>query len=408
MVLLLKPVPLRSNKSIRTLSTSQIDRSALRVPVPKTITAVSVFFFIQGVVFGSWASRIPDLKQHLNLGDGALGTILFMLPMGQLTMMPFSGRIVTRFGSRNVLRVALMGYSFILLLIGLVQEAWQLPVCLYLFGLIGNLCNISVNTQGVNAESIHDKRVFTTFHGLWSLGGFTGALVGWLMIRYEISPALHFPFITLFVWVNDFIFQRNLIPRQAVSAVIPKYRFRLPEGQLLLLGLIAFCSMSVEGCMFDWTGVYFRQVVLADARYVSAGYAAFMITMSVGRFMGDGMSARFGRKNWVMISGVLISLGIGLTVLVPSILPAVIGCMLTGIGVSSIIPLMYSTAGKDPNIASGIAIASVAGIGYLGFLLGPPIIGHIAEAVGLRYSFALMGTGGLIIIWLVRKVQALV
>ncbi len=390
------------------MSTSQIDRSALRVPVPKIVTAVSVFFYIQGVVFGSWASRIPDLKDQLNLSDGALGTILFMLPMGQLTMMPFSGRIVTRFGSRNVLRVALMGYSFILLLIGQVEAAWQLPVCLYLFGLVGNLCNISVNTQGVNTETIHNRPVFSTFHGLWSLGGFTGALIGWLMIRYQINPSMHFPFITLFVWVNDFIFQRNLIPRQAVSTVIPKYRFRLPQGQLLLLGLIAFCCMSVEGCMFDWTGVYFRQVVLADARYVSAGYAAFMITMSAGRFMGDGMSTRFGRKNWVMISGVLISFGIGLTVLMPFVIPAVIGCILTGIGVSSIIPLMYSTAGKDPNIASGIAIASVAGIGYLGFLLGPPIIGHIAEAVGLRYSFALMGTGGIIIIWLVRKVQTLV
>ena len=366
-----------------------------------------MFFYIQGVVFGSWASRIPDLKDQLHLGEGALGTILFLLPMGQLTMMPFSGRIVTRFGSRNVLRVALMGYSFILLLIGQVQSAWQLSLCLYLFGLIGNLCNISVNTQGVNAETIHHKPVFSTFHGLWSLGGFTGALVGWLMIRYQVSPSTHFPFITLFVWVNDYIFQRNLIPRQAVSTVIPKYRFRLPQGQLLLLGLIAFCCMSVEGCMFDWTGVYFRQVVLADERFVSAGYAAFMITMSAGRFMGDRMSVRFGRKRWVMISGVLITLGIGLTVLMPSIVPAVIGCMLTGIGVSSIIPLMYSTAGKDTQIASGIAIASVAGIGYLGFLLGPPIIGHIAEAVGLRYSFALMGMGGIAILWLVRKVRAL-
>jgi len=389
------------------LSHSQINTSALRVPVQKTITSVGVFFYIQGVVFGSWASRIPDLKDQLHLGEGALGTILFLLPMGQLTMMPFSGRIVTRFGSRNVLRVALMGYSFILLLIGQVQSAWQLSLCLYLFGLIGNLCNISVNTQGVNAETIHHKPVFSTFHGLWSLGGFTGALVGWLMIRYQVSPSTHFPFITLFVWVNDYIFQRNLIPRQAVSTVIPKNRFRLPQGQLLLLGLIAFCCMSVEGCMFDWTGVYFRQVVLADERFVSAGYAAFMITMSAGRFMGDRMSVRFGRKRWVMISGVLITLGIGLTVLMPSIVPAVIGCMLTGIGVSSIIPLMYSTAGKDTQIASGIAIASVAGIGYLGFLLGPPIIGHIAEAVGLRYSFALMGMGGIAILWLVRKVRAL-
>ena len=159
--------------------------------------------------------------------------------------------------------------------------------------------------------------------------------------------------------------------------------------------------------MFDWTGVYFRQVVGADERFVSAGYAAFMITMSAGRFMGDGMSSRWGRRRWVMISAGLITTGIGLTALLPMLLPSVIGCMLTGIGVSSIIPLVYSTAGKDTRIASGIAIASVAGIGYLGFLLGPPIIGYIAEAVGLRYSFALMALGGFAILWLVGKRRAL-
>lgn len=200
-----------------------IDIHALHHPIKKTLTAVGVFFFIQGVSFGSWASRIPDLKEKLLLSEAGLGTILFMLPMGQMTMMPFSGRIVTRFGSRNVLRIALLVYALILFLIGNVSAPWQLAVCLYLFGLSGNLCNISVNTQGVNAESINGRPVFTTFHGLWSLGGFSGALIGLLMIRSSVILPYHFLSITIFVWIHAVIFQQFLIPKKAVSSIIPKY-----------------------------------------------------------------------------------------------------------------------------------------------------------------------------------------
>jgi len=389
------------------LQTSPFDLTALRYPIRKSILALSMFFFIQGVCFGSWASRIPDLKVKLGLSEGTLGSILFFLPMGQLTMMPFSGRIATRFGTRNVLRLALAGYASVLFLIGNVSQPWQLAVCLYLFGLVGNLCNISVNTQGVNTESIYGKPIFTTFHGLWSLGGFTGALIGLIMMRFRVEPAMHFLCITIIVIASDIFFQRYLIPKKAVNSILPKYRISMPEGQLLQLGIIAFCSMSVEGCMFDWTGVYFREVIRANEDLVSAGYAAFMVTMAGGRFFGDRLSVRFGRKNWVKISGVLIFTGLMMIVLFPFLTSSIIGCMITGIGVSSIIPLMYSSAGKESRIASGIAIASVAGIGYLGFLLGPPVIGHIADAIGLQYSFALMALGGLAINLLVRRVEHL-
>jgi MFS family permease len=181
----------------------------------------------------------------------------------------------------------------------------------------------------------------------------------------------------------------------------------MPKGELLLLGVIAFCCMSVEGCMFDWTGIYFRQVVKADEALVSSGYAAFMMTMSGGRFLGDRMSTVFGRRRWVMVSGLLIFTGLLTTVVLPYLVPAVIGCLITGFGVSSIIPLMYGTAGRDPEVPGGIAIATVAGVGYLGFLLGPPVIGYMAELFGLRSSFLAMSIGGIAINALVRKVKRL-
>lgn len=389
------------------MSASSIDIQAIRHPIGRTVTAVSVFFFIQGVTFGSWASRIPDLKLRLGLTEGQLGSILFLLPLGQLTMMPFSGRIVTRLGSRNVLRIALACYATILACIGRVSEPWQLSLFLYLFGLVGNLCNISVNTQGVNAESLRGSPVFTRFHGLWSLGGFTGAMIGSFMMRFGVEPASHLLSVTVAVVFFDALFQRFLIPKQAFRSALPPFRLRPPKGELLLLGIIAFCCMSVEGCMFDWTGIYFRDVVKADAAFVSSGYAAFMMTMAGGRFLGDRMSTLFGRRRWVMVSGLLIFTGLLTTVLLPYLVPSVIGCLVTGFGVSSIIPLMYGTAGRDPEVPSGIAIATVAGVGYLGFLMGPPLIGHIAEIVGLKFSFLLMSFGGIAINLLVRTVKGL-
>lgn len=366
---------------------------------------MALFFYLQGVCFGSWASRIPDLKDKLDLSEGGLGSILFFLPLGQLTMMPFSGRIATRFGTRNVYRIALVLYATVLFMIGTVQAPWQLGLCLYLFGLSGNLCNISINTQGVNAESLFEKPIFSTLHGLWSTGGFTGGLMGLLMMKNSWSPAVHFMIVSLLVIFSVFFFQRFLIPKNAVSSSLPKYELKVPDTLLLQLGLIAFCCMSVEGCMFDWSGVYFKDIIRVDEKFVTAGYTAFMITMAGGRFLGDRLSVSFGRKNVVKASGVLIFSGLMIIVLFPHLISGIIGCMIIGFGVSSIVPLVYTTAGKDPNIPSSIAIATVAGIGYMGFLMGPPLIGHIAEAIGLPYSFLVMATGGIAINLIVRRIK---
>ena len=145
--------------------------------------AVSLVYFCMGLAFASWASRIPDIKTFLNLSDGVFGSILFALPVGQFLMMPFSGKLVTRFGSDVVLKFALPAYTIALSCIGLVQAGWQLAIVLFLFGVAGNACNISINTQGVAAEKLYGRPIMASFHGGWSLAGFTGALIGLLMIN---------------------------------------------------------------------------------------------------------------------------------------------------------------------------------------------------------------------------------
>ncbi|MGB3005254.1 MAG: MFS transporter [Chitinophagaceae bacterium] len=367
--------------------------------------AVSVFFFCQGICFASWASRIPDFKSFLHLSEAGLGSILLGLPLGQLTMMPFSGRIVTRFGSKNVLRIAAVCYALILTCIGLVNEPWQLALCLYFFGLSGNLCNIAVNTQAVYAEELFGRSIMSSFHGVWSVAGFTGALVGSLMLLLSLKPYAHFWIIAGFVILLNLSFNKYLLHTAISKSALSFKKIKWPQPLLIKLGLIAFCCLSAEGCMFDWSGVYFKQVVKAERSMVSLGYASFMIMMATGRFTGDRLAEIFSRKKMIQLSGVLIFTGMIFAVLLPYLITATIGFLIVGFGVSSIIPLMISTAGKQTQVSSSIAIATVSGIGFLGFLMGPPLIGYIAQVAGLQYSFLVIAFLGLGISLMVSKVK---
>ena len=375
----------------------------------RTRLAVSLVYFSMGLCFSSWASRIPDIKTALVLNDALFGSILFALPVGQFLMMPFSGKLVTRFGSHKVLQFALPAYTLALASIGLVHAGWQLGISLFLFGVFGNMCNISVNTQGVEAELLYGRPIMATFHGGWSLAGFTGALIGLLLINLKVIPLWHFMIVIFMVWaivrINyPFLVRSELFGKSGG----PRRKFFMkPDGVLLQLGIIGFCSMASEGAMFDWSGVYFKDVVHSPASLVILGYTSFMIMMASGRFMADFLISKIGRKRLMQICGIMISAGLFTSVIFPYVVSCTIAFMMVGLGVSSIVPTVYSTAGKHPTIPPGIALATVSSVSFLGFLMGPPLIGYISEAFGLRYSFAVIGIFGIGISLLVSKVKAL-
>jgi MFS family permease len=369
--------------------------------------AVSLFFFGQGVCFASWASRIPDLKSLLQLSDAELGTVLLALPLGQLVTMPISGRLTTIFGSKRMLTIATPIYALALTILGLATAGWQLGLFLFLFGIAGNLCNIALNTQGVAGESFYGKPIMTSFHGAWSIGGFSGALVGLLMVNLHLSPYLHFCTVALIAWLHIFINHRFLLEAQKAKATEKTKLFTRPQGVLVQLGIIGFCSMATEGAMFDWSGVYFKDIVAAPHALVILGYASFMIMMATGRFLGDKVIARFGRKRLLQVSGLVISTGMFVAVIFPFLVPATIGFMLVGLGVSGIVPMVYSIAGTNTKVSPGIALAMVSGVSYFGFLMGPPLIGYISALASLRYSYAVIGCFGILITILVAKITAI-
>jgi MFS family permease len=324
-------------------------------------------------------------------------------------MMPFSGKLVTRFGSRKVLLFALPLYGICLNNIGMVRHGWQLAVALFIFGLAGNLCNISINTQGIAAERLYERPIMASFHGGWSLAGFTGALIGLLMINLKVDPQWHFVTIILIVWTIVW-FNHPYLVRGKIGQPKnePKRKFfARPDGILLQLGIIGFCSMASEGAMFDWSGVYFKDVVKAPPSLVILGYTSFMIMMATGRFLADSIISRIGRKKLLQICGVMISTGLFTSVLFPYLIPCTLAFMLVGLGVSSIVPTVYSAAGRHSKVPAGIALATVSSVSFIGFLMGPPLIGYISEISSLRYSFAVIGIFGLGISLLVSRIKAL-
>lgn len=371
--------------------------------------AVTLLYFSMGLMFASWASRIPDIKTKLHLNDAVFGTILFAMPVAQFLMMTFSGRLVTRFGSRRIVLIALPLYSLCLSNIGLVSKGWQLAVALFLFGIAGNMCNISINTQGVAAERLYHRPIMASFHGGWSLAGFTGALIGLIMMNLKIIPLWHFVTVILLVWTIIWFNHRYLLEAKAPPKAAPARKgiFNMPEKSLLGLGLIAFCSMASEGAMFDWSGIYFKDVVKAPASLVILGYTSFMIMMASGRFMADRVTVMIGRKKLLQICGIMISGGLYFAVLFPHLVTATIAFMIVGLGVSSVVPSVYSAAGRQNKVPPGIALATVASVSFLGFLMGPPMIGYISQAFGLRYSFAVIGIFGIGITLMVSRIKLL-
>ncbi len=285
----------------------------------RTRQAVFLVYFCMGLGFASWASRIPDIKTALHLNDALFGTILFALPVGQFLMMPFSGKLVTRFGSHKVLLYALPVYTIFLSHLGLVQAGWQLAIGLFLFGLASNLCNISINTQGVAAERLYQRPIMASFHGGWSLAGFTGALIGWAMINLNVSVFWHFVTIIAIVLTMLWINYPFLVRTAPVSNPEESRRkfFNKPDSILLQLGIIGFCSMASEGAMFDWSGIYFKDVVKAPTSLVVLGYTSFMIMMATGRFVADYLISKIGRKRLLQICGTMISTGLFTSVFFP-------------------------------------------------------------------------------------------
>ncbi|MDR3109341.1 MAG: MFS transporter [Planctomycetaceae bacterium] len=379
--------------------------------------ALALFYFSQGIVFASWASRIPDIRDALGMNEAMLGSLLFCLPAGQLLTMAITGWAVERFGSRAMVATATLFYPLALVLISLSTSVTQLALSMLSLGITANMANIAINTQAIGIQNLYHRRsIMATFHGIWSMAGLSGGLVGSLFVTLQISPFIHFCVIYVLTLLINLTMRTSLLPRdikrftknneqvadqqdgQKTVAVKDNHRFSfLIDRYLLILGFIAFGSMTCEGTMFDWSGVYYEDIVQPPKYLARLGYVASMFTMMSGRFIADYMITRFGVINILKCSGITITTGLLTATIFPYITTATIGFMLIGFGVSAVVPIVYSLSGRSKKLNSGTALAIVSTVGMLGFLIGPPIIGFIAYVLNLRWSLGIISLMGIFI-----------
>ena len=370
--------------------------------------AVAAYYFVPGVVFASWASRIPDVKHLLHLSNGQLGSVLFAIPIGQLLMMAFSGILVSKLGSKKMLVLSEVLYATVLVGIGCSSSVVHLILALVGFGMMANLMNIATNTQACLVEKMYGRNIMSSFHGLWSLGGFAGGIIGAVFANTILPIEMHFGAIlamSLIIVALGFRHLVNDATAKAEEEDVPKFSFKTVNPVLFLLGLMGFAGMFCEGTVYDWSSVYFSSVVKPDEAFIRAGYVAGMGAMTLGRFLADGFVTKYGPSRVLKTCGGLIVSGLWLAATFPYLVPATLGFLLVGFGISSSVPICYSIAGKLGTIKASIAITIVSSISFFGFLVGPPVIGWLSEATNLRIALSIAACLGLIIAFISDKVS---
>jgi MFS family permease len=376
--------------------------TAAKHPSPgRSRAMVTIFFFVSGFGFYSWASRIPTIQQELHLNEAQLGAVLFALPIGLMGTLPVTGVLLSRFDSRRIMMIGAVSFNLMLCAIGFATKSWELALALVFFGSSRNLMNISANAQSIAVQSLFERPIIARFHGIWSLAGFGAAALGSLMVSLSISPAAHFLIVGLILTAFCWYAYPGTLPQQPA----PKERrpwFALPDKTLAKYGLISFASMACEGTMIDWSGIYLQKAVHTSRALATLGFTVYMIAMTLGRLTGDRLTNRYGLRNMLSYSGGLIALGLVVAVLLPYPWTALFGFILTGFGVSCVIPMVFAMAGRAEGMSSGSAIAAVSTVGYLGFLVVPPLVGTVAQVAGLRSAYAMMAAFGILITILVQ------
>lgn len=377
--------------------------------------AVLSFFLAQGLCFSSWASRIPDIKEIFTVNDALYwGIVLFMIPVGKFVAIPLAGYLVSKLGSRIMVQISIMGYALSLFAIGTALNIYMLGVFLFSFGVFWNLCDISLNTQGIGIERLYGRTIMASFHGGWSLAACLGALIGFIMIVSDITPFWHFTLITALILLLTMVSRRYLqddvftaeVKEEAVEDKSEKWQYiKRPEMLLIKLGLVGLFALVVESAMFDWSGVYFESV-LQVPKSLQIGFLVFMVMMTVGRFLANYAYRIWGKQRVLQLSGAFIFIGFFTSALLGSTVDSMalkvivnsFGFMLVGLGISSMVPTIYSLVGAKSKTPVGIALTILSSISFIGSLVAPLLIGAISQAFNMEYAYMVVGLLGLCIL----------
>jgi fucose permease len=364
----------------------------------------ALFFVLSGLITASWASRIPHLQQQLALSNAAWGTVLFMAPVGQAAGLFVAGWLTARFGVRHTMVAATVFCALVLVLAGASNVRLALMATLFALGFGRTVLNLAVNTRAAEVQQLYAQPITANFHGLWSLACFAAAGFGTLMIVAGIVPVRHFGVVAIVCMLAALAFQVGS-KKERYTPPANRPLFVKPDRYLGMLGGICFCSMLAENVLFDWSVNYFTNAVHAPRQLETAGYTGFILAMTVGRLLGDRVVSKLGAIRVITTLGIMLTAGFLVAACFPQLVPAVVGFVLIGLGNSIMVPIVYVLASRHATMPPAYALSAVTLIGYIGFLLGPLLVGAVSDALNMQWALGLVGIMGLGIVVLAQKID---
>ena len=356
---------------------------------------LSTYFFLSGLCFATWASRIPTIKDFFNFNEAELGTVLLAMPISSLIGLPISGWLVSKFDSRYPLIVAMFFLTIALASIGFANTPFLLVAALCLFSFSSRILYIAMNTQSISIQKEYAKKIVGSFHGLWSAGGLLGVVFSTIMVKYEISIHIHLAIVAVFIVLISLLVFPYILTNDK-SEFGNKLIFGKPDPFVFYLGMLVFFAAICEGGMFDWSGVYFKEVI--NEPIFTYGYLLFIASMALSRFYSDKLMDIIGLDKTYIFSALLIAVGILLAITFPYFYPALIGFCLVGFGTAAIFPMTFMLAGTSKKYSPGMAISIISTYATVGMLIGPPMVGYVAHTFGLKNAFYIFVFAGLLFI----------
>lgn len=354
--------------------------------------AVGGMFFLLGVAYSSWVVRIPALRADLALDDGDLGLLLLAPAAGVLVAFRCAAALINRYGTRRITQVAAAATCISVILPGLAPTWPWAAVALALIGISTGLMDVAMNAHGIEVEHALGRPILGSLHGLFSVGGLAGAGLGSLAADAGLSPAWHLIIVGLALEVCAWWFASGLLPARHEPPPDPAAAPRRPRFHriLLALGAVAFCASIGEGAMAEWTALYLHDSLRATESVAALGFAAFSLAMVVARFTGDRLTQRFGAVALVRYGGLVAAAGLAIGLWVNTVAAMLAGFICVGLGLASVMPSAFRAAGRVPGVPPAAGQATMATVGYTGFLVGPPAIGFLSEQLTLRGGLGLV------------------
>lgn len=369
--------------------------------------AIAVAFIAVGLLFGTWATFIPFIKEKFALNDADLGLILLSMPIGSVTMNLVGAWLVAKIGMKTTTVLGMIGMSLAFLIPLNSSSVYMLPIGLYLCGSGISVTNIAMNMGVTCIEAHHDIKIMSTCHGMFSVGLMAGSMCASLARGFEWNPGLYMIGFSAMIVIFALLIRPTIfkIQDEVVSETAPQSKFVLPKGTFLVMILIGVCGNISEGTMADWSSVFMRNVVNTSPYFIGWGLAGYSLFMALGRFFGDSLIPKFGANKILIYGGFMAALGISIAILFPTTLFAVVGFSIVGAGVSCAAPILYGASARVPGVSKGTGLAVMNTFAMGGFMAGPVLIGFVSQATSLSWAFSIVILLSLVSAYLSSKIK---